>query len=58
MFARGKPLGKSGLDWLKLHIVNLTGVMKKESVAARIVWAEEILPQILDSARNPLDGDR
>jgi len=35
VFAKGKPLGPGGLDWLKIHCVNLTGKKKKESVDAR-----------------------
>jgi DNA-directed RNA polymerase len=35
VFAKGKPLGPSGLDWLKIHCVNLTGKKKKETIQAR-----------------------
>ncbi len=35
IFAKGKPLGPEGLNWLKTHCVNLTGKMKKQSLAAR-----------------------
>jgi DNA-directed RNA polymerase len=28
-FAKGKPLGEKGLDWLKIHLVNLTGFKKR-----------------------------
>ncbi|KAH7960437.1 hypothetical protein HPB49_019575 [Dermacentor silvarum] len=28
LFARGEPLGEKGLDWLKIHLVNLTGLKK------------------------------
>ncbi|KAL1483340.1 hypothetical protein MTO96_012747 [Rhipicephalus appendiculatus] len=30
LFARGEPLGEKGLDWLKIHLVNLTGLKKRE----------------------------
>ncbi|TKR67225.1 hypothetical protein L596_023410 [Steinernema carpocapsae] len=55
-FAKGKPLGDAGLDWLKLHCVNLTGKLKRESIATRMLHAEEVLPEIMRSAENPLDG--
>lgn len=28
-FGAGYPLGERGLDWLKIHLVNLHGHMKK-----------------------------
>ncbi|KAI6188188.1 DNA-directed RNA polymerase [Aphelenchoides besseyi] len=52
-FARGKKLGKDGLKWLKLHCVNLTGIMKRSSIHDRLVFADEILPKILESANYP-----
>ena len=55
MFAQGKPLGKGGLDWLKIHLINLTGLKKREPVSERLEFANEIMPEILDSANNPLD---
>lgn len=58
VFARGKPLGANGFNWLKLQCINLTGLKKKESVAARIEYADEIMHLILDSANNPLGGKR
>uniref|UniRef100_A0A7N4PG42 DNA-directed RNA polymerase n=1 Tax=Sarcophilus harrisii TaxID=9305 RepID=A0A7N4PG42_SARHA len=56
LFAEGKPLGPNGLDWLKIHLINLTGLKKKESLQARLAYANEILEDILDSADNPLTG--
>lgn len=53
-FAHGKPLGKDGINWLKLHVINLTGTKKKEPVSQRLIFAEEVLPEILDSADHPL----
>lgn len=53
-FARGKPLGKDGINWLKLHVINLTGTKKREPVSNRLVYADEILEDILDSANHPL----
>ncbi|XP_012275000.1 DNA-directed RNA polymerase, mitochondrial [Orussus abietinus] len=55
-FALGKPLGKNGLDWLKIHVINLTGRMKKEPVKNRLECANRIMDDILDSAENPLTG--
>lgn len=56
VFAKGKPLGSKGLDWLMIHLVNLTGLKKRDSVAERLKYANEILDDILDSADNPLTG--
>ena len=53
-FAQKKPLGAKGLDWLKIHVINLTGFKKKESIENRLKYANEILDKILDSAENPL----
>ena len=58
LFAKGKPLGKDGFEWLKLHTINLTDMKKKESIASRLAFAEEMLPEMLDSAKNPLTGRR
>jgi len=58
MFEVCKPLGEGGLDWLLLHCINLTGLKKRESVAERLEYARSVLPQILDSAAQPLAGDR
>lgn len=55
LFAEGKPLGKKGLDWLKIHVINLTGLKKLSSIQERLDYANEIMDQILDSADNPLD---
>lgn len=55
-FAKGEPLGQHGLDWLKIHLVNLTGLKKRDSIADRLKYANQILPDILDSAENPLTG--
>lgn len=57
MFAQGKPLGPRGLDWLKIHAINMTGLKKKEPLHTRLEFANEILDLIVDSARNPLTGE-
>lgn len=55
-FHQKQPLGESGLDWLKLHCINLTGTKKRDSLANRLAYANEIIDDILDSADNPLNG--
>uniref|UniRef100_A0A2S2PVK5 DNA-directed RNA polymerase n=2 Tax=Sipha flava TaxID=143950 RepID=A0A2S2PVK5_9HEMI len=55
-FAKGEPLGSNGLNWLKIHCINLTGLKKQNSIEERLHYAEEILSDILDSANNPLGG--
>ena len=53
-FAKGVPLGKKGLDWLKIHLVTLHGAKKKSSLEERLNYADEIMDDVLDSADNPL----
>ncbi|ROT79014.1 DNA-directed RNA polymerase, mitochondrial [Penaeus vannamei] len=57
-FARGEKLGPNGLRWLKLHLINLTGIVKKKSIEKRLEYCEDILEDILDSADQPLTGKR
>ncbi|XP_076228642.1 mitochondrial RNA polymerase isoform X2 [Nomia melanderi] len=56
LFAESKPLGPKGLDWLKLHVINLTSKKKSSSVKERLEYANENLENILDSAFKPLTG--
>jgi DNA-directed RNA polymerase len=56
MLAEGKKLGDHGLDMLKLHLMNLTGTMKKSSLAERLAHANTLLSEILDSAARPMNG--
>ena len=58
LFAKGKPLGKDGFEWLKLHTINLTDMKKKCTIKERLRFAEEMLPEMLDSAKRPLTGRR
>ncbi|CDW58308.1 DNA directed RNA polymerase, mitochondrial [Trichuris trichiura] len=58
LFAKGRVLGKRGFEWLKIHCVNLTGLKKRESLSARLQYANDILHEIVDSATRPLDGRR
>lgn len=55
LFAQGKELGDNGLDWLKIHLVNLTGLKKRSSTKERLEFADSIMEDILDSALNPFE---
>ncbi|KAI3968549.1 hypothetical protein MKX01_007859 [Papaver californicum] len=59
-FAEGRPLGNSGLRWLKIHLANLyaTGGVDKLSYESRIAFTESNLDNIFDSADRPLEGNR
>ncbi|RDX62299.1 DNA-directed RNA polymerase 2B, chloroplastic/mitochondrial, partial [Mucuna pruriens] len=58
-FAEGRPLGKSGLHWLKIHLANLyAGGVDKLSYDGRIAFTENHLDDIFDSADRPLEGKR
>lgn len=54
LFAKGKPLGPNGLNWLKLHVINLTNLKKGTSVQDRLKYANENMENILESAAKPL----
>ncbi|XP_020649818.3 DNA-directed RNA polymerase, mitochondrial [Pogona vitticeps] len=56
LLGEGRPLGPRGLDWLKIHLVNLTGLKKRSPLAERLAYANQILDDILDSADRPLTG--
>eukprot|EP00012_Vannella_robusta_P013192 CAMPEP_0206208796 /NCGR_PEP_ID=MMETSP0166-20121206/16501_1 /ASSEMBLY_ACC=CAM_ASM_000260 /TAXON_ID=95228 /ORGANISM="Vannella robusta, Strain DIVA3 518/3/11/1/6" /LENGTH=973 /DNA_ID=CAMNT_0053630019 /DNA_START=211 /DNA_END=3129 /DNA_ORIENTATION=- len=56
-FAEGKPLGERGLYWLKAHLASLCGV-NKVSFDDRVKYTEDHIADIIDSAENPLDGNR
>ena len=55
VFGRGRPLGEHGLDWLKIHLVNLHGSKKKASLRERVAYADEMMEEIMDSADEPMD---
>ncbi|KAK7273262.1 hypothetical protein RIF29_14311 [Crotalaria pallida] len=58
-FAEGRPLGKSGLQWLKIHLANLYACgVDKLSHEGRITFTENHLDDIFDSADKPLEGRR
>ncbi|KAJ4120133.1 DNA-directed RNA polymerase [Fusarium equiseti] len=56
-FAEGKELGEKGLRWLKIHMANLYG-FDKASFSEREQFTTENLPNIIESAENPLNGSR
>jgi DNA-directed RNA polymerase len=56
-FAEGKKLGESGGFWLCVHIANLFGE-DKMSFEDRVAWTMMRKDQLIDSARDPLDGYR
>ncbi|KAL2936435.1 DNA-directed RNA polymerase 3 chloroplastic [Bienertia sinuspersici] len=58
-FAQGRPLGESGLRWLKIHLANVyAGGVDKLSYEARVAFVENHLADIFDSASNPVYGNR
>ncbi|GFP95301.1 DNA-directed RNA polymerase 1b mitochondrial [Phtheirospermum japonicum] len=58
-FAEGRPLGKSGLSWLKIQLANLYGGgVDKLSYEGRISFTENHVDDIFDSADRPLEGRR
>ncbi|KAK7304137.1 hypothetical protein RJT34_15210 [Clitoria ternatea] len=58
-FAEGRPLGKSGLRWLKIHLANLyAGGIEKLSYDGRLGFIENHIHDIFDSADNPINGNR
>ncbi|XP_053693422.1 DNA-directed RNA polymerase, mitochondrial [Sabethes cyaneus] len=56
IFHQRKPLGPDGFNWLKLHCINLTGLKKRDSIQDRLLYADAIMDDILDSADHPLTG--
>ncbi|EEF47677.1 DNA-directed RNA polymerase 2, chloroplast/mitochondrial precursor, putative [Ricinus communis] len=58
-FAEGRPLGKSGFRWLKIHLANVyAGGVDKLSYEGRVAFTENHLDYIFDSADRPLEGRR
>lgn len=55
LFWNGKKLGERGLLWLKVHLANLYG-FDKASFSDRIIFTDNHLNEIKDSAENPLNG--
>ncbi|EPS71577.1 hypothetical protein M569_03175, partial [Genlisea aurea] len=58
-FSEGRPLGKSGLHWLKIHLANLyANGIDKLSHEGRLAFTDNHLDDICDSADRPLEGKR
>ncbi|OIV97230.1 hypothetical protein TanjilG_27213 [Lupinus angustifolius] len=58
-FSEGRPLGKSGLRWLKIHLANVyAGGIEKLSYDGRLDFVENHIRDIFDSADNPINGNR
>lgn len=56
LFWEGKELGPKGLEWLKIHMANLSG-LDKAPLDERIRFTNENMDNILELARNPLSVD-
>ncbi|KAL5478724.1 RPO41 [Sanghuangporus weigelae] len=56
-FAEKKPLGASGLRWLRIHLANLFG-FDKGSFEERLQFVQDHMADIYDSAEKPLEGNR
>jgi DNA-directed RNA polymerase, mitochondrial len=57
-YAEGRPLGKSGLSWLKIHLANkYGGGVEKLYHEGKLAFVDNQLPDIFDSAVNPVDGN-
>ncbi|PVU90318.1 hypothetical protein BB561_004932 [Smittium simulii] len=56
-FYEGKPLGQRGEHWLRIHLANCYGY-DKFSHDERIQFTHDNWKNIVDSAKNPLTGDR
>ena len=55
-FSKGKPLGKRGLYWLKIHLANKLG-HDKISFEDRIAYVDDLLPKIHKTIQDPLKHD-
>jgi DNA-directed RNA polymerase len=56
-FGDKKPLGKTGLKWLQIHLANVYG-FDKASFEERARYAQDHEADIFDSADHPLDGKK
>lgn len=56
-FGEKKPLGKTGLKWLHIHMANVYG-FDKASFDERARFAQDHEADIFDSADRPLEGNR
>lgn len=55
-FWEGKPLGKSGLEWLKIHLANVYGI-DKAPLNERVLFVDENMQNIIQSAQDPYQKD-
>ncbi|BFZ58477.1 DNA-directed RNA polymerase [Savitreella phatthalungensis] len=56
-FAESRPLGASGLRWLKIHFANQCGY-DKASFEERVTYADEHAEQVFEAADHPMDGSQ
>lgn len=56
-FADGERMTKDGAFWLAVHLANCYG-FDKAPLRDRVQWVEEHTQEILDSAINPIEGQR
>ena len=55
----GKQMdGRTGLDWLLIHLVNVSEVKKKVSTKESLETGRKLIPIVLECAQNPLEGSR
>ena len=52
-FAIGKPLGKSGVEWLKIHLANKMG-FDKLRISERMHIVENLMSDVKDMANDPI----
>lgn len=63
-FSKGKPIGKEGFFWLKVHGANCAGTTIEETgkktdkvtLIERVKWVEEHHDMIIECAKSPLDN--
>ncbi|KEG10559.1 putative mitochondrial DNA-directed RNA polymerase [Trypanosoma grayi] len=56
-YAEPKPLGETGVYWLKVHLANKMG-MSKLSFDERVHYVNEHIEDVVRSAESPLHGDK
>lgn len=52
MFAEGRPLGDTGLDWLKIRLASAAG-HDKWTFEDQIAWVDEHMTDVLQTAEDP-----
>jgi len=57
LFGEGEALGERGLRWLKVHLVNKFGAIRKASYDDKERYADQHMDQIMDSADNMCTGN-